>query len=150
MPPRPDPKSAKWRVLRAALICGGVVSSQSCMEPLCFEGLPPGPSTLSISVRSVDTLSVRLVNGRFLVRAHLALEWNILPIDFRAHPHLVDLQDGSGSRARSLALPAPAGALLDTFTCESGQVTARLMADLGSGYLLELSRQWTSTEATRP
>lgn len=150
MPPRPDPKSAKWRALRVASICAGIVSSQSCMEPIYFEGRPPGPATLSISVRSVDTLSARLVDGRFLVRTHLALEWNIPPIDFRAHPHLVDLKDLSGWQARRLPLPAPTGMLLDTFTCASGQINAWLLADLGSGYLLELSRQWTATEATRP
>lgn len=131
------------------MFCGAILFSQSCMEPIYFEGPPPATATVSVRVRSVDTLSAPLVNGRILVRTHLALEWNILPTDFRTHPHLVVIKDWSGTESRIRTLSAPTGILLDSLTCESGQIVARLLVDLGSGYLLELSQQSVLTEASR-
>jgi hypothetical protein len=120
------------------------------MEPIYFEGPPPDAATMSVSVRSLDTL--RVANGQpdQLVRLHLTLDWKVAAKDFRTHRHLVHLVDWQKSNARTIPLPAPTGTLLDTFTCRPGQVTARLLADMGSKHLLELWQQSVPTEAMRP
>lgn len=141
--PHGFPSVQKYRFLRGLLVVLVGLSLQACGEsPLTFDGHPPARAEFAVFLRGQDTLPDPTPEGHLLVRAHLAFRWKVPPADFAAHPYLVDLQEGRKTHSRRLRLPGPSDSLLDTMVCETGEVTARLMADLGSGYLLELSNQW--------
>lgn len=143
MPRFPLSRSWAGRAALAARILLVAALAQSCMEPVYFEGRPPGTATLRTKVRGIDTLDGTLV------RARLELAWSIPPSDFAARPHRIDLSDGA-SHLRRIDLPNPSDTLLDTFVCERGNIRSRLWAVLDPSHLLLLSEQSNSTFLVEP